>query len=508
MKCGARPDFPVFVNRENANRVALFLYCVALVFAPFAYGCTTESTRYVLDGILVAAFLPWLAGCWFGYEPFQQPHRKVPAPLLVLIAGLILVGVSFLLNPKYRYDPVLLSISPVKGEVSWPVFLSVAPVQGAVSWLPGTLDFATSLPVVVHAVCLSLALVGLTSLCAHSRFRRALLMTMGSAGFAMAIIGIIQKASGADTMLWSSKIYDSPTFFGAYRYHGNAASFLLLSWLASFGFMLEAMKYPSKGVFFRAWWINAALITYGALFVNTSKFGHLFAIVGLIGALIVFRRQLPELTAQKKRVVGMMAVLVLFSLLALAFFGLEIVIEKWDEAINQGLSMQRRLLAYRVGLDMVGEAGPWGFGPGVNRLIMPYFAIHLGNEIAGIWTHIHQDYLQVLIEWGWVSGMVCFLLFGAGILKSGRKCRASNHQSSAFAASFLGLSIIALNALIDFPLQIASIQLYTAVLLAIAWAPYTKRTATGSRLRSGGNDRHHRRFRVSVSRSTPPAPAP
>lgn len=480
------------MNRENANQFSLFLLCAALVFAPFAYGCTTDLTRYVLDGILVASFLPWLAGYWFGFEPFQKPREKMPLALVLLLAALNSAGLSFLLNAKYRYDPVLGSATPL---------------DNAIPWLPGTVDFATSLPVVIHIFCLSLALIALTSLCARSRHRRALLRTMGSTGFALAIVGIIQKASAADTMLWSPEVYESETFFGAYRYHGNAASFLMLCWPVSFAFMLRSVKFPETGNLVRAWWINAALITYGAMFVNTSKFGHIIAAAGMVAALFVFRRQLPDLGPQKKLAVATVAAVVVIALLAIAFFSMDLVAEKWMEAANQGVSLKKRWAACQVGWVMAGEAGPWGFGPGALRIMLPYFTVQSGREISGIWTHLHQDYLQVLIEWGWVAGGLCFLLFGIGIRKAWRKCRTTKGKSLAFAVSFLGLVLIAFHALVDFPLQIASIQLYSTVLLAIAWAPHGKRSAEGllPSPPSGGRGRHQP---GPVSVSSPPPHSP
>jgi hypothetical protein len=79
------------------------------------------------------------------------------------------------------------------------------------------------------------------------------------------------------------------------------------------------------------------------------------------------------------------------------------------------------------------------------------------------------------MEWGWIGGCLWELLFLGGLLAGllALTSRASGRWSGR-QRMLLGLAIVALagaglHALVDFPLQISSIQLYAAVYLGICW---------------------------------------
>jgi O-antigen ligase len=119
---------------------------------------------------------------------------------------------------------------------------------------------------------------------------------------------------------------------------------------------------------------------------------------------------------------------------------------------------------------MLPDAGAWGFGPGTFAITFPHYTQELGAAIPGIWRFAHDDYLQTVIEWGWVGASVWALLFFGGLVRCFHFCRRGRSADRALLfTSGLALGGVALHALVDFPLQIASLQLYTAVYLGLGW---------------------------------------
>src|SRR5438132_8018418 len=80
-----------------------WLLLAALVYAPWAYGCTRPWTADVLSALLGGLVFLWLAGC--------AVRRTGPVISAVpLVASLLLIGQAWwmVLNAKSEYDAVAL----------------------------------------------------------------------------------------------------------------------------------------------------------------------------------------------------------------------------------------------------------------------------------------------------------------------------------------------------------------------------------------------------------------
>ena len=95
--------------------------------------------------------------------------------------------------------------------------------------------------------------------------------------------------------------------------------------------------------------------------------------------------------------------------------------------------------------------------------------------MPGTWRFLHEDYLQTLLEWGWVGGILWALLFFGGITVSIRSYKEHARRDWTPRRRVLqplvitALMGVALHALVDFPVQIESIQLYVATYLGLCW---------------------------------------
>jgi len=129
---------------------------------------------------------------------------------------------------------------------------------------------------------------------------------------------------------------------------------------------------------------------------------------------------------------------------------------------------------------MVPAAGLMGFGPGTFAVVFPtYQRTHDfgGREfpsfwVTGFWKHAHQDYLQTLIEWGYLGTSLWALIIGGGIccgVSAWLKWRNDFSGRWFLLCAIVGIAATLVHSLVDFPLQVASIQFYVCVLLGICW---------------------------------------
>jgi hypothetical protein len=129
-------------------------------------------------------------------------------------------------------------------------------------------------------------------------------------------------------------------------------------------------------------------------------------------------------------------------------------------------------------MRMVPHAGLLGFGPGTWSQTYPLFTddallrtFYLQMQFA------NQDYLQTLVEWG-IFGSIAWAVIIGGAIRGGwyrlRRFRltggAIGVEEGMVAGALVSVVGVGLHALVDFPLQVPSIQLYVAVLLGLLWS--------------------------------------
>lgn len=423
---------------------------LALVYAPLAFGCTTPATRWVLDGLLAACGILHL-----GARLMERRRPAIPAGVLWILGLLMLQAVVMIANPIYSWD-----------HQSW----QFIPAESATGYLPGTLDWSNSWPVVVHFLAMSLAFLCVIDLSKDPKNRWTFLRVISLTGLLIAVIGIFQKATFADSMLWIDTVYEERTFFAAFRYHANATSFLNLCWPASLVLFLRSFHVRESHLL-RAIWGNAFLFTFAALFINSSKYGHVVAIPSLVIAGLVFKKSLPSLRGLSKMNLVVGATVALVAVVVLALLSLELSAGKWQQLVQfEGdNSLDRRLLTQGVCLKMAMEAGPFGFGPGTFHLVFPFYTHPLGERLAGYWIHAHQDYLETLIDWGYIGGSLWIGLFVWGVIR-GLRGRFRPAPELSREAALVALILVGLHALVDFPLQIGALQLISMIYLGMLFA--------------------------------------
>jgi len=428
-----------------------------LVFAPWDYGSTRPWGKFLLTVSLFA-----LLGL-FLLSLLAKPRLPKLNLLSAILTGLLLLqGWVMVLNPKQRFEAASFA------------FVNLT---GAISWLPGVVDRATA----ESQLLLVNGLVGAfwiaSDLAASARWRTRLWWIMSLTGISLVVLGLVQRFTGARAIFWDPVADTGTTFFATYRYHANAGAYLnlVLPLIAAQAVLAFLRKYSHTAMTF---WSIATLMTAACAFINVSKAAMVIAAFILLAQAYQQLNQFPiefknwsktQLTAICVVFVGLLSWLIWA-------FGFGDSLARWGDLISSGNgnSTSRWLVDEVILRYALPVSGWWGFGPGTFQIAFPFFTQSLGNGIAGIWQDAHNDYLQGLMEWGYLGGALwaALLLGGLGMAidRHRRQQRSWDTETRLLSsAGILSLGGLMLHALVDFPLQIPSLQLYAAVLLGLLW---------------------------------------
>jgi hypothetical protein len=379
---------------------------------------------------------------------------------LAVIAGLILLqGWWMVVNAHGIYD------------VTFRVF---APLDPLVPNLSGSADYILSFAWMLRAT----ALVGVVFMVAELIQRPIWLLrlwyTLAIAGGSIATLGLLQKATGAQMIFWQRAFpWEVKTFFATYFYHANAGAFLNLVLPVIAGLVLWRVARFARPVP-RTIWATTLLIVMLAVLSNTSRMAQavgLLIIIALVGAVIRPAAKIIARIEKRTVIVGVFIVaLTAFAIAQAAHLDKPLV--RWQQLMKQ-LPVDERWVANRAALSGIGDAGALGFGPGAFRAVFPHYQEAFRGQLHGTWRFLHDDYLQTVLEWGWLGSLMIGALFfggmGIAIRNYFKAENWSNRQRILLPCVVLALIGVAIHAAVDFPLQILSIQLYVATYLGICW---------------------------------------
>jgi hypothetical protein len=450
--------------QRGLTNVSRYLFLIALVYAPWAYGCTTAATirnlNWILAGSLALGVIGWLLGRIGGSRRAKPAPTlaRFPTLLLGVAAVLLLIGWWMVINARWIYD------------ADFFLFVLRTPLTAAG---PGSVDYSVSVAWMVRATLLIGAVFFAARLARDPVWLMRLWWTIALTGGSIALLGLIQKATGAPMIFWEHVDVPVESFFATYYAHGNAGAYLNL--VVPVSAALAVRGFLRKGSHLgRAIALVACLLVMVAIVSNTSRGGQAVGLILLLGVGLTLRDLLiaRALRMEKKTVLIAVAV-VGFALVAIAGVSqLDRSLGRWQQ-LESKVSADSRWLATKAAVGAIPDAGWFGFGPGTFRVVFPYYTNGLGPRVGGIWRFLHQDYLQTIMEWGWIgSAGWAVLFFGSmwtGIATLRRKRELSGRQRLFLTGSVLALAGIALHAFVDFPFQIASLQLYAATYVGVCW---------------------------------------
>src|SRR5213596_3046005 len=436
---------------------ARLVFFAALVYAPWAYGATTSESIQITNWVLLAALVLWAIELLV-----SRRTPRFPRLLFFLTAALICVGGWMVFNAKSVYDSD---------------FFVFVPLHNFAPPVAGSVDYPISAAWMIRGALLLGIILFVADLSQSNRWLLRLWHVIGLVGGSIEVLGLLQKATGAHMIFWQPPPPEEvrvTTFFATYYYHGNAGAFLNLAWPLTAGLVIRAFTHGSHP-WMRAMWTSVFLLTIAAVLANTSRMAQLVAFLLLVMISLQFGRLfLRKLSGGHKSVALAGTLAIALALIAVAQAShFEQALNRWQSA-SEHIPNDARWQASRVALRALPDIGLFGFGPGTFRVVFPTYNLGSTNQAMGTWRFLHEDYLQTLLEWGWLGTVLWGLLFFGGIFVAitnlrtpGRVIKWYPRHRRLLPMIVLALFGIALHSLVDFPLQIASLQLYVAVYLGI-----------------------------------------
>ena len=360
------------------------------------------------------------------------------------------------LNPRSAFDPEFHRFLPL----------------GHLERYPSSMDQAASWPRMLLFSGLFGAFCVASDMVQDRRWQGLLASTLGFAGASIILYGLGLRLLGVKMILWVSQIPGNTWPFSTFLYHGNAGAYINLVWPLMAAFTVLCFQRDANSIV-RTLWVSAAAISAAGIFVNASKAATLIGcglLLIMAGWAIVtlFRAQ-----ANFKFVAALAYLLIVTAALVVVAWsvGWDVSMERWSHLNSELTEKNLRLDVDRVCFSMIHDAGVWGFGPGTFPRVFPFYTSGFGTALAGQWQYAHEDYLQTAIEWGLAGSIVWALLFFGGLASVvfTQFAHVSRTEKALAVASTVALMGIALHALVDFPLQIASLLLYVFTFLGIAW---------------------------------------
>ena len=441
-------------TRGSLRGLARWMFLGTLVAAPWLYGATKAWTIELVSGMLVFVLAIWLASFLVDRRWPMVPRGLASIALLILLQGWWMVA-----NAHAVYDSTFGVFAPVR-----PLLQNAA----------GSVDYVISFGWMLRATILLGVICMVAEIAQRPVWLLRLWGAIAIAGGSIALLGLIQKGTGAQMIFWQlAAPADAKTFFATYYYHANAGALMNLALPVIAGLALWTVARSARAVP-RAVSATTLLIVVVAVFSNTSRMAQAVGVLIMITLLAAVIRPAVKIIAHAEKrtlVVGVLIVAVTVLAIAQAAH-LDKPIARWQQFTRQ-MPVDARWAANRAAWNAVGDAGLFGFGPGSFRTVFPHYQQALKAQLQGTWRFLHNDYLQTLLEWGWVgSALVAALFFGGigiAIRSYLRAQRWSNRQRLLLPCVVVALIGVAIHAAVDFPFQILSIQLFVATYVGICW---------------------------------------
>jgi hypothetical protein len=420
-----------------------------IVLAAWLYGGTRDWTREWVMWLLLANTGLFLIG-----SACRWALPKVPVAASLAVVFLLTLGGFMAWNAQRQFLP------------SVGIFVDRnQPMPGC----PGYWDVAMVLPSVWLAVGLLGAFCIACDMASSPEWRRRLWVTLAGTGLSIVALGLAQRFTGAQDIFWGLETFRGPTFFAVYRYHANAGAFINLVLPLQVGLALRALRTDGAEAG-RVLWCLGAFVTAAAGFVNVSKAANVISLFLILAMVFFFGTNRFRSGGGRIWVVGVLSILVV--VVFAVSFGLEKTFDRWENLFGVWHSgaTDSRLQTYEIIVKgPLPDAGWWGFGPGTFEKVFDFYREALGSQLIGRWDKAHSDVLQTPMEWGWAGALAWALLLGGGFFKALKAAQGRSEEYLLAASAALALAGVMLHALMDFPLQICSLQLFTLVIAGLSW---------------------------------------
>ena len=430
--------------------------------------------------ILFAAVQPWV---WSVYSACMivaflillwRSRNKlsiVPGMRINLTVVLFFAVTLFLCVPLPTY--VLSYLSPVRYETltTAQALLNLPSSWRTLSYIP---QLALSWWVFLISVCL--LYVTVRSLCADAKILKRIVLVMIGIALLEAVYGLIQALVPTMGVLWVDYVQaymgDSR---GSFINRNHFAGFIEMVWPLALGFTMAqggwGQGYTLKKILASERLNRQALLALGvvvlilALLFSRSRAGIAGALVGFLTFIL--------LTRSGRKGISRYAWLMLAGIVGLlAVYSMAIGIGPLTErffALSEGDS---RLDFWRDSLPILKDH-PLGIGLRNYENVIPVYNVSMLADKR--LEYAHNDYLQLLIEAGWIGFIPVLTGFLIFMWKSAYRIKHMHLHKDPMrffiaVGAFSGLISLAFHSFFDFNLQIPANCVYFVTLMAILYS--------------------------------------
>ena len=462
---GQRRSLPPVAEGNDARihpweKALLAVTCVHLTFLPWALG-----TMHVWSQILSLAFGVLSLG--LAVQARHYPKRRAgglpyvlrPFPRL-LQYPIFWCGAAFLvyivvqgLNPGWEYIPTR-SAYWLKGLAH-------------VGWLPSGLrtPFADANPwrsLVIYGSAWLSACAVWTGFTRRKTLRILLVVLVVNASL-LALLGLLERASHADRIFWSW--VPPANYFVAsfvYRNHAGAYFDLTLAICCALGcwyYRRQALRQDLSGpavIFGLLAAILAAIVLYSySRGATLLMIGFLAVVAGMIGRMIFSTSPSGRSLLTVAFVGGLFVALAGLSLYSLKNDRMGERMRTLPQEVSAPAGNIRIMVAEAT-WQMAEDALALGWGAGSYRYVFPGYQVRFpaimtskDNHKRLLFEHAHNDYLELLAEFGIVGGII----LAAGLVYYFvALARLRVWRNQAVSILFLGCIVTGAHAAFDFPL--------------------------------------------------------
>ena len=454
---------PGWLSVSRFDAAVFWAFMVGLAWVPFWFGSNVllawGINAIVFPGLALLFEVPVLAG--------RRPHPvalgriAIPA-LLFAIAAIWIVAQNMSWLPPSVLHPIWAKAAdalavPLVGSIGVNRDLSAQALvrlvtAASVFWL--ALQFGRS----------------------GERANR-IVIGIATIGVAYAVYGLIAYAATPGYVLWFKSELNAGYVASTFYNRNNFGTYAGIAVILTFGLLLRLYRS-------RLHHIGPGRLRVAAFIETTGRSGA----VCICGLFIVLTGLL--LTASRGAIVstafaGVVLAAVAFGrsrgsaidqrdILLFLVFVIATIFAGFGDAIlgrigEQGFSDESRMAVYRLTAESIRERPLLGYGYGTFADVFPMFRDR-GTGVSGEWMMAHNSYLEVFQGLGLVFGGCLIVSVGTLVARclKGARTRKVNATLPAVAAS-VGC-LVAVNAFVDFSLQIQAVTLTFMAILGVGVA--------------------------------------
>ena len=436
----------------------IILFITATIPILFAAVQSSVWTFYSL--CMMVAFVIFL------WKRRIHPQFYVSSTFVKLTVGTFFFITFFLCMPLP--DSILSMLSPIRFET----ISKTRNLTGVINeWQALSYSSLNSFAWWSFLLSLFLFFFVLRYICSDRKTLYLVLFTMIGIGIIEAFYGLIQALVPSMGVLWVDYVHEyMGNARGTFINRNHFAGFIEMIWPLILGFTLAKTdrKHSLKKALASDLLNRQALMALGivvlllALLLSRSRAGIAGGLIGLLTFWYLSRPNMRSIALHTRLMMG--GIVVVLSIYCLTI-GVGPIFERFlliDE-------YNSRVDIWRDSLSILKDH-PLGIGlRNYETLFQVYNQSHFSDRIV---TYAHNDYLQLLIETGWVG---FFTLIGGFIYfigKSFRIIRRLDHKDDPMrfflaVGAFSGIISLAFHSFFDFNLQIPANCLYFVTLMAI-----------------------------------------